>query len=223
MPDVPRLREAKRRIMRVMVPINSNKVCLAWAEKFPDQFGFLIGPSYYGRNPIRPNVVHAADNDAFKAFKDHQPWDELAYFDMLDQIKNPLMFVVVPDIVTDKPGTLRNWDKYSERVRQYGFPLAFAVQDGMQLTDVPPNADLVFVGGTTEWKWRTSAMWCSNFQTHIGRVNKLSDLERAESMGAISVDGSGWHRDPKDWDRNYHGLHDWFNGFRYRDQQSQLL
>ena len=62
--------------------------------------------------------------------------------------------------------------------------------------DVPRNADVVFVGGTTEWKWRTIAMWCNAFQdVHIGRVNTYLRLVECHEAGAKYCDGTGWNRD----------------------------
>ena len=82
--------------------------------------------------------------------------------------------------------------------------VVFAVQDGMTVDDVPSNADVIFVGGTTEWKWQTVAMWCKAFQrVHVGRVNEYKRLWMCHDAGAESCDGSGWTRGDQ---RQFRGL-----------------
>lgn len=160
------------------------------------------------------------DNDAFRTWKGGRPFDDVVFFKALErawsEITTP-MWVLVPDVVADRDGTLRNFDRYSGKIRAMGFRIAFAVQDGMTLGDVP-DVDAVFVGGTTEWKWRTAAMWCQQYPTHIGRVNSLRLLCEAERIGAKSTDGSGWFRDKSDWDRSYLGIQDWLSGWRPQEQ-----
>lgn len=76
--------------------------------------------------------------------------------------------------------------------------MAFAAQDGMTPADVPSDADVVFVGGSTSWKWANLRMWTDNFpRVHVGRVNSRRLLEQAEQAGAESCDGTGWFRDPE--------------------------
>ena len=59
------------------------------------------------------------------------------------------------------------------------------------------DCDVVFVGGSTSWKWRNLRMWTENFpRVHVGRVNSLRLLLLADKSGADSCDGPGWCRDP---------------------------
>ena len=70
-----------------------------------------------------------------------------------------------------------------------------AVQDGMEPGDVPAEAGVVFVGGSTEWKWRTVRDWCDAFdRVHVGRVNTNGKLWECHEAGAESCDGTGWFR-----------------------------
>jgi hypothetical protein len=60
---------------------------------------------------------------------------------------------------------------------------------------VPSGADVIFVGGTTEWKWRNLRQWTDNFpRVHVGRVNSEKLLWAAHEAGAESCDGTGWMR-----------------------------
>jgi hypothetical protein len=166
------------------------------ARKYPDRLGWLFGPRNYKRP--RPHIPFALDNDAYICWSRNLPFDLPAWFAMLDKIKtcglNPL-WVLVPDIVADRRGTLDKWKQCAPVARLYGWPLAFAVQDGMTPSDVPEDASIVFVGGTTEWKWRSVAMWTEYFpRVHVGRV-RTAKLEACDRLGVESCDGTGWFRE----------------------------
>jgi len=172
-----------------------------WAGRFPGRVGWLIGPSAESKTKLRPWVPFACDNDAFAAWQNGTPWNEGLYFKFLDwvatQAQEP-MWVAVPDVVTDREATLENWGKYAPRCRAYGYPLAFVMQDGMAADDVPPDADLIFVGGSYRWKWRNLEWICRTFsRVHVGRVNTLGKLRRSHELGVESVDGTGWFRRPE--------------------------
>ncbi len=63
----------------------------------------------------------------------------------------------------------------------------------MGVADVPSDADVVFVGGSTEWKWRTMRGWCADFpHVHVARVNTYKLLYRAHDAKAKSTDGTGF-------------------------------
>ena len=149
-------------------------------------------------------------------------WDEDAYFRFLEwaarQEYQPL-WAAIPDVVTDPDATFRNWEKYSPRVEQYGWHLAFVAQDGMTPDDVPDAASIVFIGGSYKWKWRNAAKFseCCD-RVHIGRVNTLGKLRRCEDMGVESVDGTGWFRRPE---AEFELLEDFFKG--KQDNQLNLL
>jgi len=182
--------------MRVMVANNSSAIVMELAAKFPERIGWLQGPSSW-KNP-RPGLAYALDNDAFGAWKNHLPWDESAWIKMLDKAsrsqQQPL-WSLVPDVVADRTATLRSWDKHSPTVESFGFQKALAVQDGMTPLDVPINADLIFVGGTTQWKWRSLPMWAKHFPAvHVGRVRQTK-LMRCLQLGVQSCDGTGWIRE----------------------------
>lgn len=182
--------------MRVMVATNSSQVTRQMAKSNPDRIGWLIGPSFW-KNPIN-GIAYALDNDAFTAWRDKTEWDELAWLEMLDKAakqSKPPLWCLVPDVVADRERTIEKWHVHSPKVKQLGFPTAFAVQDGMSLQDVPEDADVVFIGGTTSWKWRTLEMWTSLFsRVHVGRVRQKMLME-CYRLGAESCDGTGWFRE----------------------------
>jgi hypothetical protein len=147
--------------------------------------------------PIR-GIPWALDNGVYGAFTAEKEWSEEPLYRFLDaySLWNP-MWVVVPDCITNRDETLRMWDAHAPALQAFGVPLAMAVQDGMTPDDVPKEASIVFVGGSTSWKWRNLNMWTESFdRVHVGRVNSLRLLLMAEKSGAESCDGTGWFRAP---------------------------
>jgi hypothetical protein len=139
----------------------------------------------------------ALDNGAFGAWLAEKEWDPEPWLELLTvacQHCSP-KWAVVPDKVTDREATLERWEQWKGAVKDRGIPAAFAVQDGMAVEDVPGDADIVFVGGTTEWKWRSLRMWTAAFdRVHVARVNTERLLWMAHDAGAESCDGTGWFR-----------------------------
>lgn len=182
--------------MMVMCASNSNKEFLRLATEMPEKVGMLVGPSTWRV----PQCRYALDNDAYIAWNKQKAWSEAAWLGMLEKAKNVAvgpLWALVPDVVADPEKTLAKWHQYKDRVRAFGWLLAFAVQDGMGISDVPVDASVVFIGGTTQWKWRTLPMWAGSFpRVHLGRCGtSRGKLERLEALGIESCDGSGWFRD----------------------------
>lgn len=107
--------------------------------------------------------------------------------------KSP-QWVVCPDAVGDSAKSLALWKEWAPMLSaEYGWPLAFAVQDGQSIETVPQDADVIFVGGTTQWKYATIDSWCNNFpRVHVARINTRRWLWHCHNCGAESIDGTGW-------------------------------
>lgn len=184
----------------IVMPSNNSSMHLGWlAGRYPGRIGWLLSPSGW-RTPHRW-MPYGCDNDMFAAAVNGTPWDESAYLDMLVKVVamarrgRPPRWLLVPDVPFDREGTLISWAKWAPRLAPYGWPLAFAVQDGMTQADVPSNADVIFVGGTTEWKLATIWYWCANNpDVHVGRVNGYRALWQCHDAGAKSTDGTGFFR-----------------------------
>lgn len=211
----------------VMPTNNTGAKVREMAAAYPGMLGHLMGPGGW-RTPFLP---YALDNGAFPAFTKGEPWSPVPFFDLCDQAREheratgeaPL-WVVVPDVVGDAEATRKQWSAYAPDLRaRYGWPLAFAVQDGMHEHSVPkgPDApDVIFVGGSTEFKWKTANVWGFLFpRVHIGRVNSYNLLWRAVKANAESCDGTGWFRGDK---RQLAGLEqflkEWSAGHRRHPQ-----
>lgn len=164
--------------------------------RYPDRLAHLHSVDSI-REP-KQGIPWALDNGVFGAFTSGRTWSEEPLYSFLDSYAawKP-SWVVVPDWVGDREKTLELWDQHAPALKAFGVPLAIAVQDGMTPADVPTDADVVFVGGSTSWKWRNLPMWTKAFKRiHVGRVNSLRLLLMAEKSGAESCDGTGWFRDP---------------------------
>jgi len=202
----------------------SNRVWHYMAGRYPGSVGVLISPSYAAKVPLDPWMPFVVDNGAFIAWSAGTEWSASEWLALLRNLrqlgKHPL-WVAVPDVVGDRAGTLGKWGEWCETARQFG-PVAFCVQNGMTPDDVPADADVVFVGGTDEWKFPNLAMWTANFKrVHCARVNSPAMIERCEELGCESVDGTGWFRDPSRLDKAP-AIIRFVEGFRSSNIQPQL-
>lgn len=198
----------------VMPANNSSAIVHYWAGRHPGRIGWLVGPSAMSKTKLRPWMPFALDNDAFGAWTSGKPWSEGAWLAMLQAVRLSGLrprWVLVPDVVADREATLESWRRYAPVARAYGWPLAMAVQDGMTPDDLPEDC-VVFVGGTTDWKWRSLPGWCATGRRiHVGRVNELERLHICERLGVESVDGTGWMRGT-DGGRQARALEAWLGG-----------
>lgn len=180
----------------LIMPANNSKGLVHYWAGIYGHLGHLYSPGGF-RGPY-PWLPYAIDNGAYPAWEKKQPWNEAAFVELCDRIKwlqQKPRWIVVPDVVTDKVATLERWNEWEPKLRSYGIPLAFAVQDGMDLTDVPKSADVVFVGGTTSWKRQNIARFCQVFpRVHVGRINTWKWVWYCHDCGAESVDGTGFFR-----------------------------
>jgi hypothetical protein len=179
--------------MMIMPSNNQSGIVHYFAGKYPGKVGLLWTPQSLGPKGTPPFYMpYALDNGCFTQ------WDETAFFLMLMKarlLKQDPLWVCVPDVVADARATTKLWQKYHAKVP---FKKAFVVQDGHTPEDVPHEAYAVFVGGSTEWKmgnadrFKGVADWL-----HIGRVNTEARIRWAESIGADSIDGTGFFRGSK--------------------------
>jgi len=187
--------------MMVMPSNNCKAIVHEWAKRWPGSVGHLYSPDGW-RGPF-PHMPYALDNGAFPCWTNGKEWDEHGFwamcFKVIDSGKQRPLWVVVPDVVADKAATLRRWDEFAPEIQKtFGFPLAFAAQDGMTPSDVPESADVVFIGGSDEFKWDAIIPFCDAFpRVHVGRVGSLRRLRQCAAAGVESCDSTGWFREPR--------------------------
>ena len=212
--------------MMVMPANHSCPIVHWWAGAFPGRIGWLVGPTAMPKTKLRKWMPFALDNDAFGAWTNGTPWDEKAWREMLRCVRMTRLrprWALVPDVVADKSATIAKWAEFAPVVREHGFLTAFALQDGMTPDDVPVDADVMFLGGTTEWKWFSLPMWAGlGRRLHVGRVNSLERLWTCERLGVESVDGTGWMRDTIESGKGA-DLAAWIEGRAARPQEFSLL
>lgn len=182
--------------MIVMVSNQTSVTTGYLAGRYLGRVGHLYSPG--GQRGPWSFLPYALDNGAYSAYLSKQQWDAQQWLALLAWAKvsgRDPRWVLVPDVVGDRVATLNAYSQYSQTAAATGWPVAFAVQDGMTPADVPAGASVIFVGGTTAWKWKTVNEWCKAFpRVHVGRVNSYERLWQCHEAGAESCDGTGWMR-----------------------------
>lgn len=182
------------------MPANIVRLAKQLDARWPGRAGVL---NTAGTGPTPPGELsHALDNGRYASWAHGKPWSEHAFCVSLrwcERQPTPLSWVAVPDVVLDGAATLKEWDVWAGKLKaDWGFPLALCVQNGMAPADLgrlDPYPDVVFIGGTTSWKWRTLRLWtASHPRIHVGRVNSERLLWMAHRAGVESTDGTGWSR-----------------------------
>jgi len=164
------------------------------AKRFPGRIGLMVSTNHFRPHKLR--FPHAIDNGCFSRF------DERAFFSLLRRHRGipgalePL-FVVVPDVWGCHARTAALWTVYAAKIIGMGYKTAFVAQDGCRPQDIPFGADVVFIGGTNDWRNRPGLVESfveTGIPVHVGRVNNADQVRYYESIGVRSVDGTGWAR-----------------------------
>ena len=161
------------------------------------RLGCITSP--YDERPDGRPVVYdewdvIADNGCFSGVWTHNHW-----FNWLLGVPRSVRFVVAPDVFDPDGGeahqaTLDRWHHYGPLIERHGFRPAFVCQVGAT-PDNLPDAPVLFLGGTTEWKlgpeaWAIVDRWKTERWVHMGRVNSQRRFRTARMMGCHSVDGT---------------------------------
>lgn len=138
----------------------------------------------------------AIDNGAFAGF------EETRFRGLLErerEAKHLCKFVVVPDVVGDARRTLEVFEHWKYQLNTW--PLAFALQDGIENLPIPwKHIHAIFIGGTTEFKLGEKpkpiirAAKAMGKWVHAGRVNTPLRFEYFQALGVDSMDGTGLSR-----------------------------
>jgi hypothetical protein len=173
--------------------------------------GLMIQPGNRYDKLIHRFPMWCADNGAFTT--DPRGFDPTKFRTMLHrpelrQHAARCLFVVAPDklvvlpsgdVVGDAAGTLEQFPAWAEEIHRAGLPVALVAQNGLEgmlgavLWD---SVDVLFLGGSTEWKLGAGARHCVDVahrmrkRTHMGRVNSYRRLSLANSWGVDTADGT---------------------------------
>lgn len=179
----------------------------------PD-LGVMMHPRIGNQDPLE-KVPWAADNGCFSqgdAFHE-DPW--FRWIDSKEVAWGTCLFATAPDVMLDPAATLIRSLPVLPKIRERGIPAAFVLQDGVTESQVPWDLiDVVFVGGSTEYKlsepaYRMVALARTRGKTaHLGRVNSLRRLKAARVSAFSSADGTFLRFGP---DTNFPKLLGWLD------------
>lgn len=166
--------------------------------------GLVLNPAASLHRRVACYRWWAADNGCYSRGDrfDGRRW--LAWLDRLP--RTGCLFVVAPDAFNATTGrgdceaTWARSQRYLERVRALGFPVALALQDGadahLPSWDEAERWDAAFVAGSTAWKLSQGAADCCREAAllgkwvHVGRVNTWRRLHWVSYWPVDSVDGT---------------------------------
>jgi hypothetical protein len=155
---------------------------------------------YHFVNPRQGNVITgkwALDNDCFNGQFNKTRFDKC--LELNKDKKNNCLFIVMPDKVGDPVATMELWRQYAILYQEW--PRAFVAQDGQEKLDFPPynEWDVLFIGGSTEWKLSQGAIDCIIYaqsqgkRVHIGRINsyrRFRHFATLEGSKEFTCDGT---------------------------------
>ena len=171
-------------------------------------------------NALLPQWDVMADNGCFSG-----AWMEKEWMRWVSRMPRSIRFAVAPDVV-DPSGrpthheTMDLWQLYGGWLDRQGFAAAFVCQVGSTSENVP-DAPVLFLGGTTEWKLGKEARAIAAAAqrrgqwVHMGRVNSYKRLQIAHSMGCDSADGTYLKYGP---DKNLPNVLRWLSDIEKNDQ-----
>jgi hypothetical protein len=150
-------------------------------------------------NAVRDGWDIAIDNARFAEVKKPGSWPRAKWLDTLAEHRGHTgcRFAVVPDVVGNAAATTAWFDEWAPIVAAFGYPLAYATQNGCTSSMVPwDHIACLFNGGDDQWKdgpesYRlTREAQERGIWTHMGRVNSPDRAIRAARHGYDSVDGT---------------------------------
>ncbi len=149
-------------------------------------------------NGLPPHSWYAADNGKFgKGWPGADKWWAWLSKTVDTYSAERCLFATAPDVMLDPVGTLLESAPWLPRIRDLGVPAAYVAQDGSENGLIPwGDFDVLFLGGSTEWKLSIEAWALSReailrgTKVHMGRVNSLKRLRIAITFGAATADGT---------------------------------
>lgn len=144
-----------------------------------------------------PGWLWAADNGCFneRTYVGDDAW--FGWLERNADRADDCLFATAPDVVGDAQATLDRSLPWLPRIRALGYPAALVAQDGLEALDVPWDAfDVLFIGGSTEWKLDPEAASLAlrarrhGKRVHMGRVNSRKRLRYAAAIGCDTADGT---------------------------------
>ena len=177
------------------------------------RFGVLLSPidiregrvsSVSGSVHPVAGLPYVLDNGAWACHMAGIEWEPGPMLHLAERLGPASEWMVLPDIVGGgRESLVRSIDFYKQQRPEHVPAWMLAVQDGMNIADVRRLLDLyplgIFVGGSTDWKWRTAHEWAElgldlGRRVHVGRVNSQRRIRLCRDLGIASCDGSSVSR-----------------------------
>lgn len=146
---------------------------------------------------IRDGWVWAADNGCFneKTYVGDEKW--FAWLGKYtDTQKRTCLFATAPDVVGDHAATTERSRPWIPRIRSLGYRAAFVAQDGMTTDNTDWDFDVLFIGGSTDFKLGDTVKklieeaHTRRIPVHVGRVNSKRRFLAFAHLGCASSDGT---------------------------------
>jgi len=158
------------------------------------ELGFIATPDQGNARPA--GAAWCADNGCYgKGYPGDAKWLEWLRARAGDA--GSCWFATAPDVVGDAAATLARSAPFLPLIRSMGYPAALVAQDGLEDLEVPwADFDVLFIGGTTEWKLGPAAAGlireakARGKRVHMGRVNSGRRYRLALERGCDSADGT---------------------------------
>jgi hypothetical protein len=158
------------------------------------RIGYIDTPAQGNKRPA--GVVWCADNGCFgKGYPGDEKW--LGWLTKNAYAAADCLFATAPDVVGDAAATLERSAPWLPAIRALGYPAALVAQDGLEDLDVPWDSfDVLFIGGSTEWKLGPAARHLvteakrHGKKIHMGRVNSERRYRYAQAIGCDTADGT---------------------------------
>jgi hypothetical protein len=156
--------------------------------------GYIDTPLQGNARP--PGVTWCADNGCFgKGYPGDEKW--FAWLERNAHDAGTCVFATAPDVVGNAWLTHFRSMPWLPKIRALGYPAAYVAQDGLQWLPIPwKDFDVLFIGGSTEWKLGPHARKIvaeakrRGKHVHMGRVNSKRRHMYAREIGCDSVDGT---------------------------------
>lgn len=141
-------------------------------------------------------VTWCADNGCFgKGYPGDEEW--FGWLEANAYAAKDCMFATAPDVVGNAYETLERSAPWLAKIRSLGYPAALVAQDGLEDLLVPwDEFDVLFIGGSTEWKLGPGAASlireakARGKGVHAGRVNSRKRFKLFEELECDSADGT---------------------------------
>lgn len=166
--------------------------------------GLLTGPfsNFHPETAIQYGARWAADNGCF--LPGYNPDRIVSMLKRYSGLPN-CRWVVAPDVVQDAGATLLMLSSWLPTYREYGFPVALAIQNGIEHYTIPYDSlACIFIGGNDEFKYSRIVQGIvlealkRGLWVHNGRVNTPQRIMYSRALGCHSFDGTHFTRVPSD-------------------------